>query len=73
MKRYYIKSQPGREEYLDVLTETDDGYKIRLTKIGDGYEKIREEFINRHLFDMCIKTGYLSELANAGLTSYSVA
>jgi len=72
MKRYYIKSQPGKEEYLDVLTETDDGYKIRLTKIGDGYEKIREEFINHHLFDICIKTGYLSELVNAGL-SYSVA
>ena len=65
MKRYYIKSRPDRLEYLDILSETDEGYKIRLTKICDGDEKIREEFINRHLFDICVKTGYLSELSAA--------
>ena len=73
MKRYCIKSRPGRSEYLDILNETDDGYKIRLTRQSDGDEKIREDFINRHLFDICVKTGYLSELANAELTAFSVA
>jgi len=63
MKRYCIKSRPGRSEYMDILSETDEGYRIRLTRICDGYEKIREDFINHHLFDMCVKTGYLSELA----------
>ncbi|MDR2314431.1 MAG: hypothetical protein LBE02_07835 [Spirochaetaceae bacterium] len=73
MKRYCIKSRPGREEYLDILNETGDGYKIRLTKYSDGNKKIREDFINHHLFDMCLKTGYLSELANAELTALSTA
>ncbi|MDR2211872.1 MAG: hypothetical protein LBO65_10490 [Spirochaetaceae bacterium] len=73
MKRYCIKSRPGREEYLDILNETGDGYKIRLTKFSDGNKKIREDFINHHLFDMCIKTGYLFELANAELTALSTA
>ncbi|GHV86403.1 hypothetical protein AGMMS50230_20110 [Spirochaetia bacterium] len=72
MKRYWIKSRPGRSEYLDILAENDEGYNIRLTRLSDGDEKIREDFINRHLFDLCIKTGYLSELANAEL-SFSVA
>ena len=63
MKRYCIKSRPGRSEYMDILLETDEGYKIRLTKISDGDERIREDFIGRHLFDICVKTGYLSELA----------
>jgi hypothetical protein len=70
MKRYSIKSRPDRSEYLDILKETEAGYAIRLTKISDGYEKIREDFIDRHLFDICVKTGYLSELANA---AFSVA
>ncbi|MDR2073632.1 MAG: hypothetical protein LBP60_09410 [Spirochaetaceae bacterium] len=73
MKRYCIKSRPGREEYLDILNETGDGYRIRLTKYSDGNKKIREDFINHHLFDMCIKTGYLCELANAELTALSTA
>ena len=67
MKRYYIKSRPGKSEYLDILSETDEGYYIRLIKITDGDQKIREDFINRHLFDICLRTGYLSELATAEL------
>jgi len=63
MKRYCIKTRPDKSEYLDILSETDEGYKIRLTKISDGDEKIREDFIDRHLFDICVKTGYLSELS----------
>jgi len=67
MKRYCIKSHPGRFEYVDILMETEEGYKIKLTRICDGDEKTREEFIDRHLFDICVKTGYLSELTQAEL------
>jgi hypothetical protein len=62
MKRYCIKARPGRSEYMDILAETEAGYKIRLTRIADGDERIQEEYIDRHLFDICIKTGYLYEL-----------
>ena len=67
MKRYCIKSHAGRTEYMDILTETDEGYKIRLTRVCDGDERTREDFIDRHLFDICVKTGYLSELAASEL------
>ncbi|MDR2185150.1 MAG: hypothetical protein LBO80_05715 [Treponema sp.] len=60
MKRYCIKSQPGSAEYLDVLDEKEDGFIIRVTRIRGGYEKILEEFISRHLFDVCLKTGFIS-------------
>lgn len=69
MKRYCIKSRSNRAEYLDILNETDDGYKIRLTRLSDGDEKIREDFIDRHLFDICVKTGYLYEPANTKLAA----
>ncbi|MDR2181136.1 MAG: hypothetical protein LBN92_00490 [Treponema sp.] len=73
MKRYCVKSRPGRSEFLDILHETDSGYRIRLTKRSDGNERILEEFIDRHLFDMCVKTGFLSELANAGMAAAASA
>lgn len=63
MKRYCIKSRPGRAEYLDIINETDGGYQIRLVKQSDGDEYIREDYIDRHLFDICLKTGYLYEPA----------
>jgi hypothetical protein len=73
VKRYCIKCRPNRAEYLDIINETDDGYRIRLTRLNDGDEKIREDFIDRHLFDICVKTGYLYELANAELAAAAIA
>ncbi|MDR2952455.1 MAG: hypothetical protein LBU82_04350 [Treponema sp.] len=62
MKRYNVKSQPGRLEYVDILEEKDDEYIVRFTRMKDGYEKVTEETITRHLFNMCLQTGYLTEM-----------
>ena len=68
MKRYFIKCRAGKIEYLDVLGETDDGFKIRLYRLSDGNQKIIEESIPRHLFNICVKTGYLYESETASAT-----
>jgi hypothetical protein len=60
-KRYCIKSRAGRIEYFDILSETDGGYIVRLTRLSDGNERVTEEFIPYHLFDICYKTGYIFE------------
>lgn len=65
MKRYCIKCEPGKVEFLDVLRETDDGFFVRVVRVKDGYDKIIEEFLARHLFDLCVKTGYLYAVADA--------
>jgi len=67
MKRYCIKSQPGNTGYMDILAETEDGFRIRMTRIVDGYEKIQEEFLERSLFETCLATGYITELADEEL------
>jgi hypothetical protein len=59
MKRYCIKCQPGRVEFLDILREDEDGFMVRVTRIRNDYEKIIEEFLSRHLFNLCLKTGYI--------------
>jgi hypothetical protein len=61
MKRYCVKCRAGRVEYMDVIKELEDGYHIRLTRLSDGSKKITEETMPMHLFDMCLKTGYISE------------
>ena len=71
MKRYCIKCRSGRIEFFDIIEENDDGYMIRLTRLSDGDERIVEEPMPRHLFNICVKTGYIYELEN--VTALTVA
>ena len=64
MKRYCIRSRDGKTEFFDILSEDEEGYKIRLTRISDGNEKITETYMTRRLFDICLKTKYIYELDN---------
>jgi hypothetical protein len=65
MKRYCVKCREGKIEYFDILSEVEDGYKVKLTKIYDGNEKVSEEYMSRHLFNICFKTGYIYEMERA--------
>ncbi len=65
MKLYSIKSNPGDISYFSILHETDAGFFIRICHDREGYEKIREEFIETEMFDMCLRTGYITELAES--------
>ncbi|MDR2134435.1 MAG: hypothetical protein LBP27_04945 [Treponema sp.] len=63
MKRYCIKCRNDRIEFIDIIREIEDGYLVRLTRINDGNEKTTEETITHHLFNICLKTGYIYEMA----------
>jgi len=60
MKRYTIKTTSGKSEYIDILNESDDEYLVRFTRDNNGSIKTSEEKITRHLFNICIQTGYLN-------------
>jgi hypothetical protein len=68
MKRYCIKSRAGRIEYFDIVSEIDGGYRVKLTRLSDGNKKVSEEFMSRHLFDLCYRTGYIFETKNQTAT-----
>ena len=68
MKRYCIKCRSGKIEYFDIISESDDAYKIRITRLCEGAEKIIEETMTRSLFDMCLKTGYIFELEDPSVS-----
>ena len=61
MKRYCIKCRADRKEYIEIIKEIEDGYLIRFTRLSDGNERISEETMTRHLFNICLKTGFIYE------------
>ena len=68
MKRYCIKGRTGRIEFFDIISEDDKGFRIRLTRLSDGNERIMEESMSRNLFDICVKTGYIFQLETSVAT-----
>ncbi|AEF84011.1 conserved hypothetical protein [Treponema primitia ZAS-2] len=62
IKRYYIKCGLNQTAYFDILEQTAEGYRVRITRTSNGYEKTADEFLDNRLFDTCLKTGYIFEM-----------
>ena len=67
MKRYSIKTLPGNTEYIDILKETDNEYFVRFIRNNNGNIKTSEETITRHLFNICVQTGYLNPMPESSV------
>ena len=68
MKRYCIKCRAGKVEYFDIISETDESFQIRLTRLSDGSQRVMDESITRNLFDICVQTGYIYEMENVAVS-----
>jgi len=67
MKRYTVKCLPGYTEYIDILQEMDNEYLVRFTRNRNGNIKTTEETITRHLFNICVQTGYLNPMSESSV------
>jgi hypothetical protein len=67
MKRYSVRSLPGQTEYIDILKETDSEFFVRFTRDNNGSVKTTEEVITRHLFNICVQTGYLNPMTESSV------
>ncbi|MDR2543174.1 MAG: hypothetical protein LBC80_06985 [Treponema sp.] len=65
MKRYNIKCRAGSTEYIDILKESDSDFLVRFTRDTNGSVRTTEETITRHLFNICVQTGYLNPAVEA--------
>ena len=59
MKRYTIKSAEGCRATLEILSETTDGYRVRIVRAFDGYEEVEESVMTMELFDLCVRTQFI--------------
>ena len=62
MKNYSLKSLGSKNDYMTVLKETDEGYRIKIVHDLDGYEEVKTDFLSKELFDCCLRTGYITEV-----------
>ena len=62
MKSYAVKCESDRQEFMDVLQESNESLVIRVRKVKNGYVKTVEDIISRNLFELCLSTGYISEV-----------
>jgi hypothetical protein len=67
MKRYSIRCLPGTTEYIDILQELENEYLVRFTRNNNGSVKTTEETITRHLFNICVQTGYLHPMVESAV------
>ena len=65
MIQYRVKSSEGVQSFLEVTREKSDGYDVRITCIYEDYKKEMNEFINKQLFETCLRTGYLRPVETA--------
>jgi hypothetical protein len=65
MRKYYVKGPQDRIEYFEIVGDTTDSYLVRLTRIVDGDKKVLDERISHDLFEICLKTGYIYQVAGA--------
>jgi hypothetical protein len=61
MKRYAIKGATGYRSILELVDEAEDGFSVRITRIYDDYQDVREDFLPKNLLETCVRTGYLIE------------
>lgn len=64
MGSYTLKSLGNSSDYMTILREMDDGYVVRIVRDKDGYTDVTTDFISKTLFDSCVRTGYLTKIAN---------
>jgi len=62
MKDYRIKGNEDYSTYVSLVEEFDDSYKVVIKKTGDSFTKEKTEMLSKHLLELCVRTGYMSEV-----------
>ena len=60
---YLIQKERGKVSYCFIVDEKDDGYIIKICRDIEGYVKESEDYIDKELFDLCLRTGYIKKVS----------
>ena len=61
---YLIQKAKGKTSYCSIVSEKESGYIIKICRDVEGYVKESEDYIEKDLFDLCLRTGYIQEVSN---------
>lgn len=65
MRQYIVQNDEGISEFLEVAAETDLGYHVKISVVGDSAPQEYQDFISRILFETLVKAGTLEPVAEA--------
>ena len=65
MKDYRIQGNEDYTTYVSLVEEFDDSYKVVITKTTESVTKEKTEMLSKHLLELCVRTGYMSEISQA--------
>ncbi|MCF7928802.1 MAG: hypothetical protein K9L68_07630 [Spirochaetales bacterium] len=60
MREYTIQGDATGKRYLRIIGEISSGYEVVIIREMDGYVREHHDIMARHLFDTCLRTGYLT-------------
>jgi len=58
MKVFRIKGNGPRFDFIEIISENENGYEVLITKCYEDYKVEKNDFITVKLWDICIETGY---------------
>lgn len=62
MKFYRLKSHNQSLDYMEIVSEAEDGFIVKIVRDQDGYEDVTTDFISNELFETCLRTGYITKI-----------
>ena len=62
MIQYIVKGNGAVKTYLEILSEKEEGFDIRIISEYEDYSKSIDEYMSRDLFESCLRTGYLTRI-----------
>lgn len=62
MKDYRIRGNEDFTTYVSLVEEFDDSYRVVIKKIGESSTREKTEMLSKHLLELCVRTGYMSEV-----------
>ena len=62
MKDYRIQGNEDFTTYISLIEEFDDAYKVIIKKVGESSTREKTEMLSKHLLELCVRTGYMSEV-----------
>lgn len=71
MIQYRVKSSGSVETYMEILREQKEGFEVLITCICENYRKTVRDYLDRELFDACIRTGFLKNMEKPALVRES--
>lgn len=61
MKVYRVKGKGSVVTWVEILEEQEDEVYLLVTKQVGTEQRVSRDRISRHLFQVCLETGYLTE------------